>query len=453
MSFEKVSDWLWEIPKTGEMRVPARIYTSETMLKDLSRDRTIQQLINVAALPGIKDYALAMPDAHEGYGFPIGGVAATLLPDGIISPGAVGYDINCGVRLLASQLPEKEIKDYLKNIIAAIYTAVPSGVGKGGQVKLNNQEIDQILSKGAKRVVELGQGSQDDLLNTESNGSLKEADPALVSAHAKERGRDQLGTLGAGNHFIEIDRVEEVFRPEFGLFPGQIVVLIHTGSRGLGHQVATEYIKLLLSTAGKHHISLPDNELACAPFSSSEGNDYFQAMSAAANFAWANRQSIAWQISEVWRKILGTNGGQLTTLYDVAHNIAKIEEHDGQRVLVHRKGATRAFPGQPVIIPGSMGTASYVFIGDKELNAAFGSSCHGAGRRLSRHAALKAVNGRELRDELEGKGITVETGSLRGLAEEAPQAYKDINSVVEVVEQAGLAKKVAKLKPLAVIKG
>jgi tRNA-splicing ligase RtcB (3'-phosphate/5'-hydroxy nucleic acid ligase) len=449
----KLNDWLWEVPPTGAMRVPARLYATEKLLEGISHDRSLGQLMNVATLPGIYKYALAMPDAHEGYGFPIGGVAATLLPDGVISPGGIGYDINCGVRLLRSTLTFQELKPHLQKLAAALNSAVPSGVGKGGRLKLSNSDLDKVLQSGARWAVENGYGGQDDLNNIESNGSLKEADPSLVSSHAKERGRDQVGTMGAGNHFVEIDRVAEIYDQEFGLFPDQVLVMIHTGSRGLGHQVATDYIRTMIKALGKYKISLPDSELACAPFSSPEGSDYFQAMSAAANFAWANRQLIAWDVAQAWQRVLGASGGQLSTLYDVAHNIAKVEEHDGRRVLVHRKGATRAFPGQPVIIPGSMGTASYVLIGPEKMNEAFGSTCHGAGRRLSRHAALKEVDGRELLASLEAQGIAVQTGSLRGLAEEAPRAYKDVDEVVDVVERAGLAGKVARLVPLAVVKG
>ncbi len=449
----KINDHLWEIPKSGAMHVPARIYTTEKLLEGIARDRSLGQLANVATLPGVYKYAYAMPDAHEGYGFPIGGVAATELPDGLISPGGIGYDINCGVRLLKSSLAFGEIKRHLGELAAALNASVPSGVGRGGHLKLNDSELDKVLKLGARWAVAAGYGGQDDLDHIESNGSLKEADPSLVSRHAKDRGRDQVGTLGAGNHFVEIDRVTQIYQQQFGLFQDQVVILIHTGSRGLGHQVATDHIRTMIGSLRKYHLSLPDNELAGAPFSSPEGSAYFQAMSAAANFAWANRQLIAFDVAQAWQTALGGSGGQLTTLYDVAHNIAKIEEHDEKKLLVHRKGATRAFPGQPVIIPGSMGTASYVLMGPEQMNEAFGSTCHGAGRRMSRHAALKEVDGRELLTSLEEQGIAVQAGSLRGLAEEAPRAYKDVDAVVDVVEKAGLAVKVARLTPVAVIKG
>jgi len=452
----KINDWLWEIPKShrADMRVPARLYASENMLDDICGDRSLEQLINVTTLPGIEKYAVLMPDAHEGYGFPIGGVAAFSINTGVISPGGIGYDINCGVRLLLSDMSLKEIRSYLEQLSRAIYQEVPSGVGRGGRLHLKGAEFDAVLENGARRLLEMGYGEKEDLDNIESSGKLTEADAKAVSEKAKARGHDQLGTMGAGNHFVEIEAVENIFDEEtakkFGLFAGQAAVLIHTGSRGLGHQIATDYIRLMVKSLSKHNINLPDRELACALFNSSEGQSYFKAMSSGANFAWANRQLITWEVRRAWDKILGETGGKLKILYDVAHNIAKIENG----LIVHRKGATRAFPNQPVLIPGSMGSGSYVLIGqEKSLTESFGSSCHGAGRLMSRAKAKKVFNGSELKKKMEQNGIIVNSGSLLGLAEEAPGAYKNVDQVVEVIHQSGIAKKVARLKPIAVIKG
>ncbi|MDE2097254.1 MAG: RtcB family protein [Patescibacteria group bacterium] len=361
---------------------------------------------------------------------------------------------NCGVRLLKSALKAEEAIGRMPELAKEIYAEVPSGVGRSGRVKMSAGEFDEILSSGAAKAVALGYGSEQDLKQTESEGHLSAADPALVSAQAKSRGRDQLGTMGAGNHFVEAEAVEEIFdeaeAKRLGLFKGQVAVLIHTGSRGLGHQIATDYIRLMMKVMAKYGISLPDRELACAPFNSPEGQDYFKAMSAGANFAWANRQIMSWEVRNAWQKVFGKSGGELELVYDVAHNIAKLENN----LIVHRKGATRAFPGQTVIIPGSMGTGSYVLVGEeKSLEESFGSTCHGAGRRMSRTQAKREVSGRELKSELERMGIAVASGSFSGLAEEAPGAYKDIDQVVEVVARAGIAKRVARLKPLAVIKG
>ncbi len=450
----KLSDTLWEIPKTyrHDMRVAARVYTSEAMIDDILGDRSLEQLANVATLPGIQKYAIVMPDAHEGYGFPIGGVAAFDIETGIISPGGIGYDINCGVRLLKSDSKFDEVKSHLKELGRAIYGEVPSGVGRGGRLDLKGAELDKILQNGAKAMVELGYGKSEDLEKMESNGHLVEANPSLVSNQAKARGRDQLGTMGAGNHFVEVELVEAIFdrieAEKFGLFENQVVVLIHTGSRGLGHQIATDYIRLMTQAMPKYKISLPDRELACAPFKSKEGQDYFQAMSAGANFAWANRELITWEVRKAWQDILGS--GELDIVYDVSHNMAKVENG----LVIHRKGATRAFPGQAVLIPGSMGTASYFLVGEeKAMSESFGSTCHGAGRLMSRAEAKRKVKGVELKKQLEDKGIVINAGSFPGLAEEAPEAYKSVDEVVNVVHGAGIAKKVARMKPLAVIKG
>ncbi|HXG31525.1 MAG TPA: RtcB family protein [Thermodesulfobacteriota bacterium] len=460
----RIEDFLWEIPKTfrGDMRVPARVYAREYMLDSISVDKSLEQLVNVATLPGIKGYALAMPDIHEGYGFPVGGVAAFDSEEGIVSPGGIGYDINCGVRLLRSEKTFSEIEPYLRSLGRMIYQEVPSGVGVGGRLDLRDEELDLVLEKGAVRMVELGYGEPDDLEHTESGGMLDTAVPELVSGQAKSRGHDQLGTMGAGNHFVEVGVVETVFdeseAKRLNIFKDQVTVLIHTGSRGLGHQIATDYIRVMMKVMPNYGIVLPDRELACAPFTSKEGQEYFKAMSAGANFAWANRQLITWEVRKAWEAVLGKGGGKLSVVYDVAHNIAKIEEYtlDGKRysLVIHRKGATRAFPNQPVLIPGSMGTHSYILVGqEKALTVSFGSSCHGAGRRMSRTRARKEVSVEELRQRLESMGIVVNAGSAKGLTEEAPEAYKDVNEVVDVIHEAGIANKVARLKPVAVIKG
>lgn len=459
----KINDYLWEIPKTyrDNMRVPARVYSTEKILDKILQDRSLEQLINVATLPGILA-AMAMPDAHEGYGFPIGGVGVFEYKEGVISPGGIGYDINCGVRLLSSHLSYENIKPFLGRLAKELYREVPSGVGKGGSIKLNKNDLDLVLKEGVGFLVKKGYVEKDDLLHIESSGVLANANPSNVSHTAKQRGQDQLGTMGGGNHFVEVDRVDEIFDEEVAkslyLSWDQIVVLIHTGSRGLGHQVATDYIRLMLSQASKYGVNLVDRELACVPFNSKEGGLYFSAMKAAANFAWSNRQIISYEVRKVFKNMFGENNGQLKLVYDVAHNIAKVEEHmindRKTKVIVHRKGATRAFPTQPVLIPGSMGTASYVLSGTKEaMLRSFGSCCHGAGRVMSRHAAKQQIQGKKLLKELLEKGIHIAAGSYGGLAEEAPLAYKDIEEVVEVVSLAGIAKKVARLKPVVVVKG
>lgn len=474
--FKKITSYLWEISKDlrSDMRVPARIYVSEKMLENVFRDRSLGQLINLTTLPGIQRYGLAMPDIHEGYASPIGGVVAIRISDGVISPGVCGYDINCGMKLLKSDHPEKDLKPYLEDLVTEIQKEVPSGLGRGRQVKLDISEIDKILEKGAQRIIEQGHGDEQDFKNCEAEGRLDWADPSCVSHRAKHRGRDQVGTLGSGNHFLEIQKIEEIFDENvaqvFGLFKDQIVIMIHTGSRGLGHQVATDYLRLMIPAMQNYKIRIPDREFACVPFNSSEGQRYFAAMACAANFAWANRQTITHFVRRAWMKILGGKISPLTPLYDVAHNIIKKEKykinHNEIDVIVHRKGATRAFPpehleipekyrevGQPVLIPGSMGTASYVLVGQRSGEKAFYSTCHGAGRTMSRRAAVRKISGSEVVKRLESKGIVVKSWSSRGIAEEAPIAYKDIDNVVEVVHEAGLSKKVARIIPVAVIKG
>jgi tRNA-splicing ligase RtcB len=478
-NFKQINKYLYEIPKTfrADMRVPARFYADPELLKAIQGDRSLEQLVNTATLPGIVKYALAMPDIHQGYGFPIGGVVATQLPDGIISPGGVGYDINCGVRLLATQLEKEEVTPYLDDLASALYANCPSGVGKGGHIKLQPGELDVLVEKGANWALKRGYATESDLEHTEENGCLEGADSGKVSDRAKNRGKNQVGTLGAGNHFIEIDTVDRIYdeptAQQMGIFHNQITVQIHCGSRGFGHQICSDYVKHLQKAIHQYGLTLPDRELVCAPLSSPEGKDYLAAMKAAANYAFANRQVLTYHIRRTFEQVLAgkVKNHHLYQIYDIAHNIAKIEEHevDGRRikVCVHRKGATRAFGpgspvlpgiyrdiGQPVLVPGSMGTASWVLVGTKEaMTQTFGSICHGAGRVMSRSKAKKVVRGTKLREELEKKGIHVRAGSMPGLAEEAPMAYKDVDRVIEVVHGAGIAKKVARLIPLAVIKG
>jgi len=456
---EKIHDHLWEVPKSyrGDMRVPARVYASEAMLDSILRDRSIHQLINVATLPGIRKYAIAMPDVHEGYGFPIGGVAAVDAKEGAVSPGGIGYDINCGVRLLRSTKSFDDVQPLLQKLAHSIAREVPSGVGRGGKVRLNKSDLDLVLRDGAGRAVEMGYGEAEDLKHIESQGRLDGAEPELVSQAARERGHDQLGTIGSGNHFVEVDRVDEVYDVEeaarLGIHRGGIVIQIHTGSRGLGHQVATDSLRVMTKTMAKYGIEIPDRELACAPLDSAEGQRYLAAMAAAANFAFANRQLITAGIRRAWQHELA--GDAIEIVYDVAHNVAKVERYpDVGEVVVHRKGATRAFPGQPVLIPGSMGTASYLLMGQEgAMQQTFGSSCHGAGRMMSRTKARHEINAEELKGRLKKLGIVAEAGSSKGLVEEAPEAYKDIDAVVDVVAKAGIARKIARFRPVAVIKG
>ena len=473
----KIHKALYEIPKTfrSDMRVPAQVFINETMLEDVLGDTSLAQIINVATLPGIVKAAYAMPDIHQGYGFPIGGVAAfDIHAGGIISPGGIGYDINCGVRLLGSTITAHDIKPYLEELATELFNAVPSGVGKKGFLSLSEKELEKVLQHGASQMLKNGYGIPSDLEYCEEGGFMDQANPDCVSQKAKQRGHDQLGTLGSGNHFLEVQEVGTIYNEkvaqEFGLFQGQVVVMIHCGSRGLGHQNCTDYVRDMLPKLPSWGITLPDRELACAPFTSQEGLDYYASMCASANFAWANRHVIGHWVRECFTKVLGS-AGQIRTIYDLSHNMGKKETHliSGKKreLIVHRKGATRAFPGtreevpsayrssgHPVLIPGTMGTSSYVLVGTQEgLDTAFGSSCHGAGRRLSRMKAKKTVRGSTLRQELEAQGIIIRSDSDPGLAEEAPIAYKDVDNVVAVVEQAKLAMRVVQLKPLAVIKG
>jgi len=473
----KIDEYTYEIPQSyrHDMRVPARVFMNKHMINDVLSDRALWQLVNVATLPGIQSYAFGMPDIHQGYGFPIGGVAATAIDEGgVISPGGIGYDINCGVRLLTAQVTMRELEPHKERLASELFHAIPSGVGKGGNLAFKPKELDSILTYGAHRMLELEYGTQEDILFCEEGGRMDIADYRLISLHAKQRGADQLGTLGSGNHFLEVQVIDEIFDEKtadvFGLYKGNITIMIHCGSRGLGHQTCTDYVRRMMQGLTKWDYELPDRELICAPFTSPEATDYFSAMAAASNYAWANRHMIGHWVRQAWQKVMGMSV-PLKLVYDVSHNIGKIETHTvngiQKKLLLHRKGATRAFGpghpalpshyqpvGQPVLIPGTMGTASYVSVGtDASMNSAFGSSCHGAGRKLSRAQAKKTIAPRQLRDQLAHKGIIVRSDSDMGLVEEAPKAYKDIEDVIDVVHGAGLARKVARLKPLAVIKG
>ncbi|NUQ39185.1 MAG: RtcB family protein [Caldilineales bacterium] len=475
----QLTPFLFEIAQThrADMRVPARIYADEEIIQAALIDRSLEQLVNTSTLPGIVQYALAMPDIHQGYGFSIGGVVATRVADGVISPGGVGYDINCGVRLLASEMEEGEVQPHLPELATALYQQIPSGVGTAGFLKLSDAQMKEVLETGAKWPLHQGMARREDLAHTEEEGTMPAARADKVSPQAQKRGRDQLGTLGAGNHFAEIDVVDEIFDPAlaraFGLFPGQVVLQIHCGSRGLGHQVCTDYVQQFQTAIKKYDIVLPDRQLVCAPVQSPEGQDYLAAMAAAANYAWANRQVLTHQARQAFAEALAgkVRDYDLRLVYDIAHNMAKLERHDvgghDERVCVHRKGATRAFgpgnpvlppdyrdAGQPVLVPGSMGTASFVLAGTAGAMAqTFGSTCHGAGRQMSRKEAKRQVHGAQLRNQLQARGIEIRAGSLAGLAEEAPIAYKDVSQVVEVVHNAGIANKVARLRPIAVVKG
>jgi tRNA-splicing ligase RtcB (3'-phosphate/5'-hydroxy nucleic acid ligase) len=466
----RVGEVVWELPASGAMRVPGRVFADAELLDAIADDGSLDQLRNVATLPGVVDAVLAMPDVHQGYGFPVGGVAATAPPDGVVSPGGVGFDVNCGVRLLAAPFTYEELGDRREALVHEISRAVPAGTGRGSGLSLTETQLDRVLADGPRALEDVA--TPEDIELTESGGRLDGAEPAAVSARARERGAEQLGTLGSGNHFVEVQRVEELpdraAAEALGLSQGQVTALIHSGSRGLGHQVCTDFVKRFDAAAGRYGISLPDRQLSCAPVSSEDGRAYLAAMAAAANFAWANRQLIAHRVRRAIARVLGEEAAAGTRqVYDVAHNVAKLEHHGGRELCVHRKGATRAFPpgssdvpkryrdtGQPVFIPGSMGTASYVLAGRPgAMEHSFGTVCHGAGRRLSRTAARKQVGGAELRRRLEAEGITVRSTSNRGLAEEAPFAYKEVERVVEVVERAGLAVRVARLRPIGVVKG
>lgn len=473
MEIKRINDYTWEIPKHGQMRVPTVIYISSKLLESAKQDLTLRQAQNVACLKGIQKTAYVMPDAHQGYGFPIGGVAAFDLDEGIISPGGVGYDINCGVRLLRTDYSVKDIHERRKQLLAEIFKEVPAGVGKGGTTRLSRNVLKEVCSKGAEWAVENGYGKREDLQRTEENGRMKAADPGYLSQRAVERGIPQLGTLGAGNHFLEIQKVDEIYDDEvarvFGIHArDQILVMIHCGSRGLGHQVASDYIRLMENKFGIK--GLPDRELINAPIRSPLGQEYYKSMSAAVNFAFANRQMIAHWVREVFARVMGSSEG-MDQVYDVCHNVAKFEKHTieekEKEVCIHRKGATRSFGpgrpeipevyrsvGQPVIIPGSMGTASYILVGTKEAEQlSFGSTAHGAGRMMSRHEALRRFRGEKIKMDLESKGIELKFTGWKGIAEEASAAYKDVDEVVKISHKVGIGKLVARVVPVGVMKG
>ncbi|MCS7180701.1 MAG: RtcB family protein [bacterium] len=477
LKVEKVNEYKWIIPKVGEMRVPGVIYISEKLLKKAIEDKAIEQVANVAKLPGIVKYSLAMPDVHWGYGAPIGGVGAFNVENGVIIPGFVGYDINCGVRLIRTNLTKKDIEDKLQDLVDGLFYNIPSGVGSTGKLRLKKGQLEELCIKGARWAIENGYGKKEDLENIEEYGCMEGADPNVISDRAYERGLEQSGTLGSGNHFLEIQEVIQIYdekiAEKFGIFYGQITIMVHTGSRGFGYQICDDFLDMFGKVTLKYGIKLPDRQLACAPCNSPEGQKYFKAMKCAANYAFANRQVIYFWICETFEKILKVSFEKLgiETVYDVAHNICKFETHiingNKRKLYIHRKGATRAFPkghpdipekyrdvGQPVIIPGTMGTASYILIGtEKAMEETFGSTCHGAGRMMSRSQAIKEAKGRSISKELIQKGIIPKAVSEKGLAEEMPSAYKDVDEVIKVVEGAGISKKVAKMVPLAVIKG
>ncbi len=475
----KITDVTWEIPTSyrEDMRVPVRIFADETLIEAALGDKSFDQAVNTSTLPGLVSPVVVMPDVHQGYGFPIGGVAASRYPDGIISPGAIGYDINCGVRLLASGITFDDVQRELPDLALALDANCPSGVGVGGSVRLTTKELDKVCRQGSAWALKNNYARRDDLERTEEQGQIHGADPSSISSRAKQRGKGQLGTLGAGNHFIEIDVVEEIFHEAaadaMGLAEGLLTVQIHCGSRGFGHQICSDYVREFQGAVKRYGIKLPDRELVCAPLNSPEGKRYMAAMACAANYAFCNRQVLAHHVRRSFEQVLAGRvpDWDLHQVYDIAHNMGKTETHvvDGEkvRVCVHRKGATRAFGpgfeglpevyrpfGQPVLVPGSMGTASWVLLGTEEsMTKSFGSSCHGAGRVMSRRQAKREIWGQDLREELEAQGIIIRAGSMPGLAEEAPKAYKDVDAVIEVVVRAGIAAKVARLRPVVVIKG
>jgi len=478
VKLRQVDEFRWEIPREGKMRTRGLIFASQAMITKIMEDKSLEQVANVATLPGIVGPSMAMPDIHWGYGFPIGGVAAFNLEDGVVSPGGVGYDINCGVRLLRTNLQRGEVTGYIGELVNTLFGNIPSGVGsRRKDLKLSMPSLKEVMRQGAGWAVKNGFGSQQDLDHIEAHGRIDGADPEHVSQFAMDRGKDQLGTLGSGNHFVEVGYVLEIFDEKLaaalGLFKDQVTAIVHTGSRGFGHQVCSDYIQVMLKAVAKYGIELPDRQLCCAPLTSPEAKRYLAAMASAANFAFANRQLITHWVRESFEQVfkLGPRDLGLELVYDVAHNIAKIEDHtvDGKKMklCIHRKGATRAFPphhpetpaayqetGQPVLIPGDMGRYSFVLVGtEKALTETYGSTCHGAGREMSRHQALKVARGRSIIQELAAKGIVVRGAGRATIDEEISEAYKDVSMVVDVCHGAGIAKKVAKLKPLGVIKG
>jgi len=482
VTLTEICENIWEIPQSFQhgMRVPARVYADEMLLEKMKLDRTLNQCANVAHLPGIYKWSITLPDGHEGYGFPIGGVAATDYDEGVVSPGGVGYDINCGTRLLGTNLTESEIRPVLPRLLDTLFNYIPSGLGSRGQIKISQVELDKVLSDGVQWAIDRGYGWPEDATRSEEEGCMEAAEPSRVSATAKSRGSPQLGSLGSGNHFLEIEKVDTIYDEKtakaFGIErTGQILVFIHTGSRGLGHQVCSDYLKVMDRAVSKYRIELPDRELACSPGKSREAEDYITAMASASNFAWANRQMITHWTREAFEKILNRPADDigLHLIYDVCHNVAKIENHivdaEGhqKKVVVHRKGATRAFPpghedipaeyreiGQPVLIPGSMGTSSWLLIGTaKSMELSFGSTAHGAGRFMSRAAAKRRWGPREVQKGLSDRGIMLRAAEMGTVAEEAPGAYKDVDRVADVSHQVGIATKVCRLVPLGVTKG
>lgn len=477
-TIEKIDEYSWRIPREGKMRVDGIVFANKTMMKEIQKDESLQQVINVSHLPGIVGHSFGMPDIHWGYGFPIGGVAAFDLDDGVVSPGGVGYDINCGVRLLRTDLQRIEIVHKLDSLVNALFSSIPSGIGSHRKdLRLTHQEEKNVLKNGAQWAVSQGYGSKNDLEHIEENGRIAGADPELVSERALERGKAQLGTLGSGNHFVEVGYVSEIYDAKIaqtlGLQKEGITIIVHTGSRGFGYQVCDDSIRTMIKASKEFHIELPDRQLCCAPIKSQPGQEYLAAMACAANYAFANRQMITHWIKESFERSLHINPGEskISVVYDVCHNIAKIEDHivDGRKkpLCVHRKGATRAFPphhpqtpdaykavGQPVLVPGDMGRCSYVLVGtEKAYTSTFGSTCHGAGRVMSRGKAKKLASSRNISRELKEKGILVRADSRATMDEEIPEAYKNVTEVVDVVEHAGISKKIAQLKPLCVIKG
>lgn len=476
-TLKRIDEVRWEIPRAGGMRVPGLIYADERLLPDIENDRSPDQVFNVAHLPGIVGRSMAMPDVHWGYGFPIGGVAAFDLDEGVVSPGGVGYDINCGVRLALTALDRETVSERIKDLINGLFATVPSGVGSRGGVRLNRQELSRVLKAGAAWAVEQGMGESSDLENIEDGGIIQGADPEVISDRAYARGKDQLGTLGSGNHFLEIGYIEEIFdevtATQWGLWEGQVTTMIHSGSRGFGHQTCDDFLARMVKSVRKEGLELPDTQLACTRLHSALAEEYLAAMAAAANYAFANRQILMHLARTAWEKTLGLSPRELQfrLLYDVCHNIAKVEKHtvngETKKVCVHRKGATRAFPahhpilpvkfrptGQPVLIPGDMGRASYVLAGEQgSMAETFGSACHGAGRVLSRSAALKLTKGRAVERELQDIDVFPRWVGRKTLREEVPEAYKDVSLVVNVVQKAGLARKVAKIRPMGVVKG
>jgi len=479
LTVKTVSDMEFKIDPDASrgMKVPVTIYANELLMSKMVTDRTIDQAANVATLPGVRKHIVVLPDGHEGYGFPVGGVAATDVEEGVISPGGVGYDINCGVRLVRTNLTESDLRPKLKDLVNELFRSIPSGVGSEGAIRLTKAELDELLVEGVRWAVERGYGTEHDAEVCEENGTMQGADPASVSDTARKRGAPQLGSLGSGNHFLEVQKVDRILDERaakaMGIEKeGQLTVLIHCGSRGFGHQICTDYLRVSEAALRRYNITLPDRELACVPNNSKEGENYRKAMYSALNFAWANRQMITHWTRKTFEKVFGRGGLEMDLVYDVAHNIAKVERHrvdgEGTRdVVVHRKGATRAFPagmeqvpakyrnlGQPVIIPGSMGTASWILLGGKNsMDLSFGSTAHGAGRTMSRSAAKRSYTAEGVRGALESRGIYVKALTREGVVEETPEAYKDVDAVANVSHELGIATKVARLVPIGVIKG